>query len=115
MSTRRASAELLREIAAGLPDVREVAHMERTAFRTTRKIFATLRPDERRAVLRLGRLEQAALVKAAPMTFAKAWGATGWTSVELDSVESAELRELVVGAWRGVAPKRVVAAYDGGK
>ena len=105
----------MRRLALALPEAEEGEHHGHPDFRVGGKIFATLRPDERRAVLRLGRLEQAALVKAAPMTFAKAWGATGWTSVELDSVESAELRELVVGAWRGVAPKRVVAAYDGGK
>jgi hypothetical protein len=107
------SCATMRRMALALPETDEGEHHGHPDFRVRGKIFATLRPDERRAVLRLGRLEQAALVKAAPMTFAKAWGATGWTSVELDSVESPEFRDLLTGAWRGVAPKRLAASYDG--
>jgi hypothetical protein len=105
----------MRRLALALPEAEEGEHHGHPDFRVRGKIFATLWPDERRAVLRLGRLEQAALVKAAPMTYSKAWGATGWTSVELDSVESAEFRDLLTGAWRSVAPKRLAATHDGTK
>jgi hypothetical protein len=33
--------------------------------------------------------------------------------VWLDAIDQAEMRELVVEAWRVVVPKRVAAAYEG--
>ena len=33
--------------------------------------------------------------------------------VWLDAIDQAEMRELVVEAWRMVVPKRVAAAYEG--
>jgi hypothetical protein len=36
-----------------------------------------------------------------------------WVRVWLDAIDQAEMRELVVEAWRVVVPKRVAAAYEG--
>jgi len=99
----------MRKLALALPETEEKAHHGHPDFRVRGKVFATLWPDERRAVLRLGRLEQAALVETHPETYSRAWGATGWTSVQLDTVAVAEFRELLADAWRGVAPKRLAA------
>ena len=35
-----------------------------------------------------------------------------WVQVRLAAIEEAEMRELVLDAWRMVVPKRVAAAYD---
>ena len=35
-----------------------------------------------------------------------------WVRVRLAAIDQAEMRELVVEAWRMVVPKRVAAAYD---
>ncbi len=99
----------MRKLALALPEAEEKAHHGHPDFRVRGKVFATLWPDERRAVLRLGRLEQAALIETHPKTYSRAWGATGWTSVQLETVAVAELRELLADAWRGVAPKRLAA------
>ena len=99
----------MRKLALALPEAEERAHHGHPDFRVRGKVFATLWPDERRAVVRLGRLEQAALVETQPQTYARAWGATGWTSVQLDTVAAGEFRELLADAWRGVAPKRLAA------
>ena len=34
-----------------------------------------------------------------------------WVQVWLDAIDDAEMRELVVDAWRMVVPKRVAAEY----
>jgi hypothetical protein len=35
-----------------------------------------------------------------------------WVQVWLAAIDEAEMRELVIEAWRMVVPKRVAAAYD---
>jgi hypothetical protein len=35
-----------------------------------------------------------------------------WVLVRLAAIDEAEMRELVLDAWRMVVPKRVAAAYD---
>jgi hypothetical protein len=35
-----------------------------------------------------------------------------WVCVRLDAIESGEVRELVIDAWRMVVPKRVAAALE---
>ena len=103
-----------RDLALALPEAVELPHFERTSFRVRKRIFATLRASDGQAVLKLPRDEQAALVAMHPDVFAVTpWGHQGWTRVDLDRVDPAELRELMVEAWRGVAPKRLVAAHDG--
>ena len=99
----------MRKLALALPEAEERAHHGHPDFRVRGKVYATLWPDERRAVLRLGRLQQASLVETQPETYSRAWGATGWTSVQLDTVAVAEFRELLADAWRGVAPKRLAS------
>ena len=70
--------------------------------------------DGRQASVKATRQEQAALLAAAPDTFGiPAYvGRHGWVSIQLATVDPAELRELLVEAWRQTAPKRLVAAYD---
>lgn len=102
-----------RSFALSLPEAVEAPHFERASFRVRNRIFATLPPEGERAVLKLSRLEQEALVAADPETFdVTPWGHQGWTSVRLDRVDPDELRELVAEAWAGVAPKRLVKSVD---
>ena len=77
-------------------------------------MFATLSDDGHSATVKATREEQAALVAAAPDTFdVPAYvGRHGWVGIRLATVDPAELRELLVEAWRLTAPKRLVSAYD---
>jgi hypothetical protein len=107
-------AEGFRRLALALPEVEEHDHFGRPSFRVRGKIFATL-VDERRTNLKLPREEHEALVASDPETFGTVtWGRLIRTSVQLDRVAPDELAELVEEAWRSVAPKRVVAAFDAG-
>jgi hypothetical protein len=105
-------ADEFRAIALALPEAVEQPHFDRPSFRVRKRIFATLHPAEGRAVLKLSRLAQEALVASDPQTFALTpWAHQGWTSVNLERVEAAELRELIAEAWAEVAPKRLAAAF----
>lgn len=101
-------AAAARAIALALPFANERDHHGRPSFRVAGKIFATLWAAERRAMVKLGRSEQAAALALAPETFAPApggWGHSGWTRVQLDRVSAEELRQMLRSAWELAAPR----------
>lgn len=99
----------VRRAALALPEVTEEAHWERPSFRVGGKIFAVLRPAERRAVLKLPHDHQEMLFAARPEAFAPArWGRLVWTFITLPQVDDEQVESLVTEAWREVAPKRLV-------
>ena len=103
----------VRRLALALPEVAEHDHHGRPSFRVRGRILATLWPEDGDAVLRLDPAEQAALFALDPRTFEPArWGAVAWTRVHLAHVDPVELGELVQDAWRGVAPRALVRAFD---
>jgi hypothetical protein len=103
-------------IVAGLPEAQEVfvAEWGHPTFRVRNKMFAAGAPDSSTLSVKASKEEQAELVAARPDTFGiSAYvGRFGWVDVTLSNVDSEELRELLVEAWRRTAPKRLVAAYD---
>jgi hypothetical protein len=109
-----ADEETVRRAALALPEVTEEAHWERPSFRVGGKIFAVLRPAERRAVLKLPHDHQEMLFAARPEAFAPArWGRLVWTFVTLSAVDDEQITALVAEAWREVAPKRLVRQRPG--
>ena len=105
--------DAIRKHALGLPGAEEQPHWGDPSFRVRGKIFAVVYPGTKRAVLKLAREDQAALVAAAPdVFFTNAWSHQGWTEVDLGRIAAAEMRALVEDAWREVAGKRAVAAFD---
>jgi hypothetical protein len=104
----------VREIALALPGAHEDSHFEAVDFRVRNRIFIAL-PNPSLATVRLSIEEQQALLAEDPVTFEALkgyWGRQGWTRVKLDAVDPTQIRELIIDAWRRLAPKRVVAAYD---
>jgi len=78
-----------------------VPHVDRVAFRTTRRIFATLAPDGQTANLCLAPEQQVLMCGAAPRAFAPVaggWGRMGWTTVRFADVEAGLCRTAVGGA-----------------
>ena len=108
------TADELRRAALSLPEAEERETWGHPTFRVRDKMFATLSEDGRSAGIKATKEEQTTLVAADPETFGvPAYvGRHGWVSVELATVDPAEVRELVTEAWRQTAPKRLVAAYD---
>jgi hypothetical protein len=104
-----ASVATARRIALACPEAVEGAHMGHPDFRVGGRIFMTLWPAERRAVLKLPVPDQQALVQMDPEAFSLGgWAHQGWTSVRLARVNAAQLRVLAGAAWRNVAPKRLL-------
>jgi hypothetical protein len=110
------SATQLRELALGLPGAEERETWGHPTFRVRDKIFSSMSDDGAIATVKASPEDQAVLVGDDPETFgiASHVGRYGWTTIRLDRVDPAELRELVTEAWRRTAPKRAVAAFDNG-
>ena len=110
------TADELRRVVLALPEAEERETWGHPTFRVRDRMFAAMSDDGQEATVKATRQEQAALVSAAPETFGiPAYvGRHGWVSIQLATVDPAEVRELIVEAWRQTAPKRLVAAYDSG-
>ncbi|MDB6109135.1 MAG: hypothetical protein JWR69_885 [Pedosphaera sp.] len=107
------NAEAFRRLALSLPEAEEQDHRGHPSFRVGEKIFATLWPDEHRAVLKLRLEDQADLLSASPKVFSlNAWSKQGWTNMDLEQITVPECRELLEQAWRIVAPKKLVRLHD---
>ena len=108
------TADELRQVVRSLPEAEERETWGHPTFRVRDRMFAAMSDDGQEASVKATRQEQAALVSAAPETFGiPAYvGRHGWVSIQLATVDPAEVRELIVEAWRQTAPKRLVAAYD---
>jgi hypothetical protein len=110
-----ANANQFRKLALALPEVEEKSHFGKPDFRVKNKIFAGLSADGAQATLKVASKVQAALVRDRPETFSfaqGAWGRSGWTYVQLAHAEQKELRELLLAAWRLIAPKTLISEHD---
>jgi hypothetical protein len=88
--TTGVSAERARALALGLPNVCEVPHFDRAAFRTPRKIFATLAADGSDMNFAFDLATQEAFCLEAPHALtpvAGGWGRMGFTRCDLRRVD----------------------------
>jgi hypothetical protein len=95
------TAARFRKLALALPEASEAPHFDRAAFRTPRRIFATLAKDGRTANLMLDRALQAAAVETRPHAFSalpNKWGDKGATEVNLAAVSEADLVAILAEA-----------------
>jgi hypothetical protein len=95
------TAARFRSLALSFDGATEVPHFDRSAFRTTRRIFATLPPDGATANLMLDLEVQAAVCEALPHAFspvAGGWGRMGATTVDLRAVKEADLMRVMTEA-----------------
>lgn len=108
------SVEEARAFALSLPEAQESSHFDQPDFRLRNRIFVTL-PGDGRAWIKVSRIDMEAIEQSDPVTFeGKAWGASSWLGVDLARVDAEEFRELVTEAWRSIAPKKLIAAFDAG-
>jgi hypothetical protein len=91
------------KIALALDGVTEVDHWGRPSYRTTKRIFAVMRPDG--LYLHLPDERKEFLFEADPKTFVKyMWGKTANVIVQLPLVSKKELESLIREAWEHSAP-----------
>ena len=100
--------EDVRKIALSLDGVTEIDHFKRPAYRTTKRIFAVMRPDG--LYLNLPDERKEFLFAADDKTFVKyMWGKTANVIVQIDRVSRKELEALIREAWTHnlPAPKKL--------
>lgn len=102
------SAARVRKLALALDDASEVPHFDRAAFRTTRRIFATMSGDGRDVNFVFDPMLQEHYVAMAPESFAplpNAWGKQGATRCLLKVVDEPTFKSALAAAHaRAVAP-----------
>jgi hypothetical protein len=108
------TAEDVRRIALELPRAYEALVRDRVKFRVGRIVFLAISPDEELLGFGFPKEERAALVASEPEKFLMPLRSDeryNWVRVRLAKIDEAELRELIIDAWRMCVPKRVAAAY----
>jgi hypothetical protein len=107
----------VRRVALSFPEAVEKETWGHPTFRVRDKMFAAMDEAGTSMSVKAAREAQAALVGSEPETFyvPSYVGQHGWVGVRLERVDPEEMGELIEDAWRASAPKRVVAAYDGGR
>jgi len=109
-----ATIDDVRLVALSLPRTEERLVGERVKFRVGRLVYLSVSADEQWLGFAFPREERAALIAAEPDKFHPPHRSDeryNWVRLWLPAVDAAELRELIVDAWRMVVPKRVAAAH----
>jgi hypothetical protein len=92
-----------RRIVLGMKDTEEGAHMGHPDFRVHGKIFASLQADETWGTVKLSSEDQRRFVDDDPETFAPAagaWGAQGWTRIQLATADEDAVGEALTLGWQ---------------
>jgi hypothetical protein len=108
------TAQDVRRIALELPRAYEALVRDRVKFRVGRIVFLAISPDEELLGFGFPKEERAALVASEPEKFLMPMRSDeryNWVRVRLAKIDEAELRELIIDAWRMCVPKRVAEAY----
>ena len=103
-----ANAQDFRRIVLGLRDAVEASHMGHPDFRVNGRIFATLKHDETKGMVVLTPEQQEQFVREHPSAFepeSGAWGRSGCTLVDLESVDEETLGEAVTLARQNAVAK----------
>ena len=107
------SVATARRIILSMPAAEELEHQGHPDFRVKNKIFATLWPDEARAVLKIPFDQSAAWLKSSPKALSEMkWGKQRWTNVHLKHIDAQIFRQLVEDSWYAVAPPVLAAKSE---
>lgn len=104
----------VRAVVADLPRSYEVLVRDRVKFRVGRIVYLAFSRDETVMGFAFPKAEREALVASEPGKFAMPSPSDlryNWVHVHLAAIDQAEMRELVLEAWRMVVPKSVAGAY----
>jgi hypothetical protein len=111
-----ATIEGVRELASSLPRSYEALVRDRVKFRVGRIVYLAFSRDETLMGFAFPKDEREALVAAEPEKFMMPKQSDmryHWVVVRLAAIDDAEMREIVLDAWRMVVPKSVATAHLG--
>lgn len=106
--------ETVRQLALALPGVEERTSYRTTAFKVNGKLLARFHQDGESLVVKVEYAAREVLMGANPKTFYitdhyRCWP---WVLVRLSNVDESLLRGLIEDAWRSLASKRAIAAFE---
>ena len=107
----------VRAIASDLPRSYEVLVRDRVKFRVGRIVYLAFSRDETVMGFAFPKEERDALIASEPDKFLMPRVSDQryqWVEARMSALDSEELREIVLDAWRMVVPKRVAAEHLGG-
>jgi hypothetical protein len=113
---RHATIDGVRELAKTLPRSYEALVRDRVKFRVGRIVYLAFSRDESLMGFAFPKEERDALIAAEPDKFMMPKPSDlryQWAVVRLEAIDEAEMREIVLDAWRMVVPKRVAAEHLG--
>jgi len=113
---RMATIEGVRQLALSLPRSYEALVRDRVKFRVGRIVYLAFSQDEMLMGFAFPKEEREALVGSEPDKFLMPERSDlryHWAVVRMSAIDDVEMREIVIEAWRMVAPKRVAAAHLG--
>ena len=105
----------VRPLALSLPRSYEVLVRDRVKFRVGKIVYLAFSRDEALMGFAFPKEERAALIASEPDKFLMPETSDlrfHWVVVRLAAIDTVEMTEIVLDAWRMVVPKKVAAAYD---
>jgi hypothetical protein len=105
----------VRALAMSLPRTEEHLIYDHVKFRVGKIVYASVSPDETIMGFGFPKEERAALVAAEPAKFSLPRLSDqrfNWVHAQMAAISVAEMRELIIDAWRMVVPKRLAAAHQ---
>jgi len=109
------TVEDVRALALSLPRTTEHLIHDRVKFRIGRIVYLAFSRDETLMGFAFPKEEREALVASEPEKFFMPGTSDlryNWVVVRLSALSDAEMRELVIDAWRMCVPKKVAALVD---
>ncbi len=105
--------ETVRQLALALPGVEEGTSYGTPAFRVRGRFLARLHDDGVTLVIRTDEAERTVRMLADPETFSVTphYAGSQMLLVRLATVDPEDLRDLIVQAWRSLAPKRLTTLF----
>lgn len=105
----------VRMLALSLPETNEEKHWGKPSFRVRGKIYAVIQEDGVTVVVKTTEDERLANTTMAPDIYSlpDSFQNLNYMKVRMDRIPRDEFRSVLIQAWRLVAPKRVVATFDG--
>ena len=112
--TKPVTYETVRQLALALPGVEEGLSNGAPVLRVRGKLMARFQQDDESLLIKIDYFNRDILLNADPQTFyvTDFYRCYPMVLVRLSAIDSKVMRDLLEQAWRLVAPKRLVEAYD---
>lgn len=112
--TEQATFEMVRQIALALPGVEEAESHGTPGLKANKRFIGWLAEDRDTFIMRVDKMEREILLQAEPDIYhiTDHYVPTCYVLVRVSKIHPADLRHHIERAWRSIALKRDIKAYD---